>query len=409
LPAVPAFQNIHQRKINQGRQALPSSKRPSARAEGLFDGQPNREKRQNGLKWGVIPFRGIFFPSGALNVKQVYIGTDSGATTSKTGAVWSDGNTVSTRLLQRPTNSQLGTEAVIESWVSAIDEYLQQNNLVWEQVAGVGLAIPGPYLRYGVLDRTANLPAAFEGWDVHTAYSSALAQKAGRAVPLVVGNDGNYGGVAEAQRVRGNSNATVLMLAPGSGLGVAFVDHNGLPLEGDTLAGMEAGHMPAPLQLLGIKRYTCGCGKDWGCVEVYTTISGLPHLLGEFLPRHPEHPLAQSTAPAKEKALSLRGLAQKGDALAIEIFDFQAKALGIHVANLAMALDPTFVVIGGGLMDPESTTNEFRERYLRIVRESALPYLWKTQRERITIVPAALGDLSQAIGAALVALYQGRA
>lgn len=342
-------------------------------------------------------------------MKQVYIGTDSGATTSKTGAVWSDGNTVSTRLLQRPTNSQLGTEAVIESWVSAIDEYLQQNNLVWEQVAGVGLAIPGPYLRYGVLDRTANLPAAFEGWDVHTAYSSALAQKAGRAVPLVVGNDGNYGGVAEAQRVRGNSNATVLMLAPGSGLGVAFVDHNGLPLEGDTLAGMEAGHMPAPLQLLGIKRYTCGCGKDWGCVEVYTTISGLPHLLGEFLPRHPEHPLAQSTAPAKEKALSLRGLAQKGDALAIEIFDFQAKALGIHVANLAMALDPTFVVIGGGLMDPESTTNEFRERYLRIVRESALPYLWKTQRERITIVPAALGDLSQAIGAALVALYQGRA
>ncbi len=342
-------------------------------------------------------------------MKQVYIGTDSGATTSKTGAVWSDGNTVSTRLLQRPTNSQLGTEAVIESWVSAIDEYLQQNNLVWEQVAGVGLAIPGPYLRYGVLDRTANLPAAFEGWDVHTAYSSALAQKAGRAVPLVVGNDGNYGGVAEAQRVRGNSNATVLMLAPGSGLGVAFVDHNGLPLEGDTLAGMEAGHMPAPLQLLGIKPYTCGCGKDWGCVEVYTTISGLPHLLGEFLPRHPEHPLAQSTAPAKEKALSLRGLAQKGDALAIEIFDFQAKALGIHVANLAMALDPTFVVIGGGLMDPESTTNEFRERYLRIVRESALPYLWKTQRERITIVPAALGDLSQAIGAALVALYQGRA
>ena len=70
-----------------------------------------------------------------------------------------------------------------------------------------------------------------------------------------------------------------------------------------------------------------------------------------------------------------------------------------------MALDPEFVVIGGGLMDPESTLPEFRERYLRILRESALPYLWPQQRERVSFVAAALGELSQAIGAALVALY----
>jgi glucokinase len=43
------------------------------------------------------------------------------------------------------------------------------------------------------------------------------------------------------------------------------------------------------------------------------------------------------------------------------------------------------------------------------MRDTALPYLWTAQRERLTIVPAALGDLSQAIGAALVALYQSRA
>jgi predicted NBD/HSP70 family sugar kinase len=73
-----------------------------------------------------------------------------------------------------------------------------------------------------------------------------------------------------------------------------------------------------------------------------------------------------------------------------------------------MALDPQFVVIGGGLMDPQATTEEFRERYLRIVRETAMPYLWPAQRERMSIAPAALGDLSQAIGAALVALYQSR-
>jgi glucokinase len=170
---------------------------------------------------------------------------------------------------------------------------------------------------------------------------------------------------------------------------------------------MEAAHMPAPLHLLGdIPPYPCGCGRTWGCVEVYTTISGLPYLLEERLKTRPDHHLAASPLPPRQRALALRGLAQKDDPLAIEIFDFQARAMGLHVASLAMALDPRFVVIGGGLMDPESTTAPFRERYLQIVRQTAHDYLWPPQRAFLTIVPAALGDLSQAIGAALVALYQ---
>jgi glucokinase len=60
-------------------------------------------------------------------------------------------------------------------------------------------------------------------------------------------------------------------------------------------------------------------------------------------------------------------------------------------------------------MDPEATSEAFRDRYLRGIRAAADPYLWPAQRQRISIVPAALGDLSQAIGAALVALYQSRA
>ena len=349
--------------------------------------------------------RGLTMGTG----QNVFIGTDSGATTSKIGAVWEDGRTVSTKLLQRPTPSRKGPNAVVAGWVSAVNEYLQQNGLSWQQVKGVGLAIPGPFRRYGVLDRSANLPASFAGWDVHTAYGRALAKQAGRELPLVVGNDGKFGGVAEAQYARGNIKASVLMLAPGSGLGSAFIDQNGLPLDGDTLAGMETAHMPAPLHLLGVKPFPCGCGRNWGCIETCTTLSGLPYLLAEKLLKYPKHALARSFAGTREKVLSLRGLAQKGDPLAVEIFDFQARALGLHVANLAMALDPGIVVIGGGLMDPEATSVEFRERYLRIVRKAAAPYLWPVQRQRMKIVPAMLGDLSQAIGAALVALYQSRA
>jgi glucokinase len=338
--------------------------------------------------------------------RSVYIGTDGGATTSKVGGVWEDGTTIATDLLQRPTNAQAGPGAVVEGWVAALTAYLEQNRLSWDQVQGVGVAIPGPRRSYGVLERGPNLPESFVGFDVYTAYSGALAERAGRPIPLAVGNDGNMGGVAEAQHARGDGTGTVLMLAPGSGLGCAYIDRSGLPLDGDTLAGMEASHMPAPLHLLDAHPYPCGCGRTWGCVEMYTTLAGLPYLLADTLPKYPDHPLATSTASAKERALALRGLAQGDDPLAVELFDFQARALGLHVAALAMALDPAFVVIGGGLMDAGATTDAFRARYLGIVRDSAAPYLWPAQQSRISIVPATLGDLSQAVGAALVALYQ---
>src|ERR1039457_1618990 len=125
----------------------------------------------------------------------VFIGTDSGATTSKTGGVWADGTAVSTKLLQSSTNTQAGTGAVVLGWIQGVKGFLAKNQLTWGQVRGVGLAIPGPYLRYGVLGRAANLPASFDGWNFHEDYRRALEQAAGRAIPLVAGNDGKFGGV----------------------------------------------------------------------------------------------------------------------------------------------------------------------------------------------------------------------
>jgi len=339
-------------------------------------------------------------------MRDIFIGTDSGATTSKTCGVYDDGTPVTLQLAQSSTNSQHGTKIVVEGWIAGVEKFLAENQLSWAQVKAVGLALPGPYQSYGVLDRTANLPASFAGWDFFSDYSAALKQKAGRVVPLVTGNDGNYGGVAEAAKVRGTKKAGVLMLAPGSGLGAAYVNPEGLPLDGDTFAGMEAGHMPAPLHLLGLPEFACGCGRTWGCFEAYTSISGLVQYLEYLLPKYPQHEFHGSPQTMKEKAFSLRTLAQKGDPLALEIFDYQAKALGIHVANLSLALDAEFVVIGGGLIDPHATTEEFRTRYLGGIKAAAEPWLFPAQKKTIQILPASMGELSQGIGAALVALYK---
>ena len=168
----------------------------------------------------------------------IFLGTDSGATTSKTGGICADGTIISHQLRQSATNSAAGTEAVIRGWIEGANGFLAENHLSWSHVRGVGLAIPGPYDSYGVMGRAANLPRSFEGWNFHADYGRALAQAAGRAIQLVVGNDGNFGGVAEAHTARAGRKAGVLMFAPGSGLGCAYVDPNGLPLDGDTLSGI---------------------------------------------------------------------------------------------------------------------------------------------------------------------------
>ena len=342
--------------------------------------------------------------------RDVYIGTDSGATTSKTGGVWADGSIISTHLSQSSTRAEKGTESVIAGWVDGVLEFLKENGIEWDQVKGVGLALPGPYQSYGVLDYTPNLPDHFTGWNFLKDYSDALKIAAGRDIPLVVGNDGDFGGVGEAAMLRGDGDSSVLLLAPGSGLGAAYINSKGIPLSGDNFAGMEGGHMPVPLHHLGegldkVKPFSCGCGRTWGCIEAYSSISGLTQYLDYFLPQFPDHPFHTSKETMKKNAFALRALAQEGDELALKIFDTQAKALGIHIANMSMALDPGIVVIAGGLIDPHSTTEEFRNRYLQGIKDAAMPFLYPMQRKRIRFCIATLGELSQSIGAALMALY----
>ncbi len=107
--------------------------------------------------------------------------------------------------------------------------------------------------------------------------------------------------------------------------------------------------MIAPLHLLGLagKTFPCGCGKDWGCVEAYTTISGLPYLLAEKLLKYPTTNSSNPPRRSRKKFFRSAAARRKATVLALEIFDFQGARDGLaHVANLAMALDPGVVVIG---------------------------------------------------------------
>jgi glucokinase len=334
--------------------------------------------------------------------ESIYLGVDCGATTSKVGAVDGAGSILSREVRQSRTLSSEGPSAMIASWMEALNGLLADLETSWDAVGGVGVAMPGPYEGYGILGKMPNMPASLAGWPFLKDLGAALESTTLRNIPVSTANDGQLAGLAEAKEVQAGSPGSVLMLSPGSGLGCSFVDARGELLEGDHLAAAILCHMPAPYERLGLPAFTCGCGRDWGCFEAYTAISGLPQLLDIYLPKFPHHPLAADERSIREKVLSLRDLAQHEDELAMAIFTMQAKALGFAVATGCMAYDPTHVIIGGGLMDPSATKDWFRERYIASVREAAGTYFWG-DIEAITFHQASLGDLSQAIGAALYA------
>ncbi len=332
----------------------------------------------------------------------IFLGIDCGATTSKFNGIDAEGQLLSEKLRQIRTPSSEGPEAMLQAWLAGLNHFLEDESLHWDQVASIGIAMPGPYLSYGVLGKMPNMADEVEGWKYLNDLSQALERSQGRTIPVHTANDGQLAGVPEAHLHQQELPGSVLMLAPGSGLGCSFVNAEGQLLTGDHHAAVILGHIPFPYEELGLPRFSCGCGRTWGCIEAYTSISGLSQYLEFLLPRYPDHPLHEDARTRKEQALSLRDFAMQQDPLACEIFDLQAQAMGHAVSIGCMCYDPTHVVIGGGLMDPEATSEVFRTRYLQRVRESAELNLW-TRPSELHIHEAKLGEHAQAMGAALLA------
>jgi glucokinase len=84
------------------------------------------------------------------------------------------------------------------------------------------------------------------------------------------------------------------------------------------------------------------------------------------------------------------------DHLATELIDRAVAALGAGIASAVNLLDVEAVVIGGGL------GTRLGEPYVARIAEAMQPHLFVDDRPPL-MLPAALGDLGGAIGAALLA------
>ena len=327
-----------------------------------------------------------------------FAGLDIGGTTVKSVLVDGEGELVG-EMVEVRSHVKKGYEATFAQLESALDQLTGASGVHRDQIAGIGLDVPAPSSE-GVIWAQANLGADWVGTNVRDLFSERIG-----GVPVYMTNDGNAAALGE-YAVRKKHFGSLLLVAPGTGLGGGFVLPGGRAWEGANGLALEVGHISIPHREEDGSLPQCSCGK-LGCLEAWVSLVALRRRVAIELakPENTAHPLNDGTS-VEEKAFRLREFAERGDDLAIGIFRQQGNLLGYGLADLVRVFDPGLVVIGGGLAE-----TGFRDQYLEWIyqgfRERAWPVYLNSpiQPEQITTVFewATGGDAAAAVGVAFAA------
>lgn len=222
------------------------------------------------------------------------------------------------------------------------------------------------------------------GWD-DTPLRDQL--QAAFGAPVSVDNDANVAALGEYHFGAGRACTALLYVTVSTGVGGGIVLGGKIYNGADAVAG-EIGHT-----ICDPRGPRCVCGRR-GCVEAMACGPAIARTARERLRAEPHVPSALRACGDALTAADVARAANTGDTLAQSVLDDAARALGFGIGTAITLLNPTRVVIGGGV-------TKSGERWWTIVRQAArantLPQM------RVDIVPAALGDDAPLWGAVALA------
>jgi glucokinase len=257
-----------------------------------------------------------------------------------------------------------------------------------ERLVGAGISAPGPLdPSTGTLIEPPNLGPAFR--DVR------LAEPVGRALglPVTMERDTNVAALAEWSFGAARGATDFIYLTVSTGIGGGIVSGGRLLRGADGVAG-ELGHL-----LVELDGPPCGCGGR-GHLEAISSGTGIARAAAEAIAAGAAPALA-TRAHEIGRGLDARDVAEaelEGDAVAGSIMDRARTAFAETSVGLVDVFNPQLIVVGG------SVARNQGDRWLAPARERVGRTAFRIPRERVEIVPAALGDDVGLIGA--VALVQ---
>lgn len=267
------------------------------------------------------------------NDHRLAIGVDIGGTKVAGGAVDEDGGVLEMVRRDSPTTDVEATEAVIAEVVADLRSR--------HDVVAVGVGAAG----WIASDRATVLFSPHLAWR-NEPLRDGLSERVG--LPVTVENDANAAAWAEYRFGAATGEPVVACVTLGTGIGGGLVVAGTLFRGAYGVAG-EWGHM---CMVPGGRR--CACGNR-GCWEMYASGTALARDARELAEISPvaAHRLLELVDgnPAALTGHEVRIAAQEKDPAAVEIFTQMGRRLGQGIADLAAAIDPSCVVIGGGVSE----------------------------------------------------------
>jgi len=314
----------------------------------------------------------------------VIAGVDLGGTKIQTVVLRKGKVAGSTRVL----TPQTGVPGdVVEAIVGTIRASLEAAGAGVSELAGVGIGTPGEIdTAAGAVLLAANVPGFAERVELGPLVSQGL-----DGTTVTVGNDVSVGVLGEHKRGAGRPFKNLLGVWVGTGVG------GGLILDGELHdgrgAGGEVGHMV--VEPGGLR---CPCGRR-GCLEAYAGRAAMEARARRLVKRGHKTKLFDIMEKRGRTRLSSGVYARalkRGDKMATKLVDDALRALGIGLASAQNLLDLEAIIIGGGLGD------RLGQPFVDRVAEKMRPHLF-VEREPPVVLGAELGDLSGAVGAAVLA------
>ncbi|SDB03658.1 ROK family glucokinase [Eubacterium oxidoreducens] len=280
-------------------------------------------------------------------MKKYAFGVDIGGTTVKMGLFYTDG-----KILEKweiPSKKNDANLTLLDDIADEIRRMMQHYRILAEDIAGIGMGIPGPVGWDGTVYKCINL-----GWDVINV-EREMKNRCG--LDVKVGNDANVAALGEMWMGGAQGFSSLVMVTVGTGVGAGVII-DGHIVSGANGAAGEIGH----ITVCEDETRECACGK-YGCLEQYASANGIVSVCQAYLQKSKEPSVLRAYKQLTAK--NILDAAKEGDALALKMVEQFARTLGKVLAEVATVINPQVFVIGGGVAKAgEIVTNMLKKQFM---------------------------------------------
>nr|MBA3825476.1 ROK family protein [Ktedonobacterales bacterium] len=231
-------------------------------------------------------------------------------------------------------------------------------------------------------------------------------------VPVFVGHDATLAGLAEHRFGAGRGAHNMIYMTVSTGIGGGIIVEDAI-VDGASGTAGEIGHQYLDMRPDAPK---CGIGHV-GCLEAFASGTAIARdanaliAAGKGAGIAAVHQELQAADPATEalsgtheqpKNVTARDVTEaagRSDAEAVAIITAAARAVGYGIVNLLHILNPSVIVMGGGVTKAGPL---LFEPIMQVIQQRS----FKRPAELVEVVPSQLGDDVGLIGAAAYVTYR---